>query len=307
MSWDVRPFRRSDREQVAQLVNRHAAAVVPGAGASVNSVLGQFEREADEFIVEPWMDQRRALVAEQDGAIVAAALLVRYRGDAHVGATYRNTAEIRWLLFRPMAPPGNPYWRDARPAAEALLAACLDQCREWRVARVYADGSLPIPGVYGVPEQWPHVRQLYRDTGFVPDGATEIVLLADLAGLPDPGQSPVPGMRQRRLLGINGTRFAAELGDECVGYLETEELASAERHARQGGLADIGNLYVTEGCRRRGIGTWLLRHAALWLRQGRVDRLLAYTTVDATAELAFLAGNGFVEISRTQRGWHRPV
>ncbi len=35
---EVRPFRRSDRDQLTQLVNAHAAAVIPGMGASVSTV-----------------------------------------------------------------------------------------------------------------------------------------------------------------------------------------------------------------------------------------------------------------------------
>jgi hypothetical protein len=78
----IRPFRRADRDQVTALVNGHAAAVVPGVAASVNTVLAQFEREPDEVIVDPWVLERRALVAEQDGGIAAAALVVRYRDEA---------------------------------------------------------------------------------------------------------------------------------------------------------------------------------------------------------------------------------
>jgi GNAT superfamily N-acetyltransferase len=28
-----------------------------------------------------------------------------------------------------------------------------------------ADGDLPVPGVYGVPEQWPHIVSLYQRAG----------------------------------------------------------------------------------------------------------------------------------------------
>ncbi|HEY7015085.1 MAG TPA: hypothetical protein VH480_20145, partial [Streptosporangiaceae bacterium] len=43
-SIEVRPFRRSDREQLTNLVNTHAAAVVPGLGVSVSAVLSDLER-----------------------------------------------------------------------------------------------------------------------------------------------------------------------------------------------------------------------------------------------------------------------
>ena len=118
-SFDIRAFRRADRDQLARLVNSHAAAVMPGASVSVNTVLSQLEREPDEFIVDPWVSERRTLVAEQSGAIVAAALMLRYRADTDVGETYRNAGEIRWLLFWPMAPADNPFWEDGHAAANA--------------------------------------------------------------------------------------------------------------------------------------------------------------------------------------------
>jgi hypothetical protein len=42
-SVQVRPFRHSDRDQLTQLVNAHAEAVVPGMSVSVNTVLASLE------------------------------------------------------------------------------------------------------------------------------------------------------------------------------------------------------------------------------------------------------------------------
>jgi GNAT superfamily N-acetyltransferase len=306
--FEVRPFRRADREQVTRLVNTHAAAVMPGAAASVNAVLNQFEREPDEFIVGPWVGERQTMVAEQDGSVVAAALLVRHRDGPDVGEAFRNAGEIRWLLFWPMAPAGNPYWSDGQAAAQGLMDACLGQLVRWQVSRLYADGALPVPGVYGVPEQWPHIARLYTDNGFaVALDGSEILHLADLADLPGPGEPPLPGLELRRLVGINGTRLSAHLGQTAVGYIEVEVVDPAERHTRHAGLADIGNLQVIESHRRQGVGTWLLRHAAQWLRLGHVDRLLHYAAPEETAEIAFVERNRFSEITRTRRGWERPV
>jgi GNAT superfamily N-acetyltransferase len=306
--FEVRPFRRADREQVTKLVNAHAAAVMPGVAASVNAVLNQFEREPDEFIVGPWVAERQTIVAEQGGSIVAAALLVRHRDEPDVGGAFRNVGDIRWLLFWPMAPAGNPYWSDGQAAAQGVMDACLRQLERWQVSRLYADGALPVPGVYGVPKQWPHIARLYTDNGFVPapDG-TEILHLADLTDLPGPGEPPLQGLQLRRLVGINGTRLAAHLGETLVGYIEVEVLDATERHPRHGGLADIGNLWVNEDHRRLGVGTWLLRHAAHWLQLGHVDRLLNYAAPEQTAQLAFVERNRFSEVTRTRRGWERPV
>jgi GNAT superfamily N-acetyltransferase len=151
----VRPFRRPDREQLTALVNAHVQAVVPGVSVSVNTVMSQLERDPGEFIVDPWVAERSTLVAEQRGRMVAAAHLLRYGTGAEVGETIRGAGEINWLLYWPEA----SYWPDSTAAAGTLMAACLDQLRRWPATRSSADGALPAPGVYDLPEQWPHIRR----------------------------------------------------------------------------------------------------------------------------------------------------
>ena len=129
----VRPFRRGDRDQLTDLVNAHAGAVVPGMSVSVNTVLGSLERQPGEFIVDPWVSERVTLVAEQRSRVAAAAHLLRYYPDDRAGPGYRDTGEIRWLLYWPLAPAGNPCWPDVTGAAEALIAACIEVFGRWGV------------------------------------------------------------------------------------------------------------------------------------------------------------------------------
>jgi hypothetical protein len=161
----VRPFRRGDRDQLTDLVNAHAGAVVPGMSVSVNTVLGSLERQPGEFIVDPWVSERVTLVAEQRSRVAAAAHLLRYYPDDRAGPGYRNTGEICWLLYWPLAPAGNPCWPDVTGAAEALIAACIDVFGRWSVTGQSAGGELPVPGVYGVPEQWPHIARFTGGPG----------------------------------------------------------------------------------------------------------------------------------------------
>jgi ribosomal protein S18 acetylase RimI-like enzyme len=304
-SFSIRPFRRDDRDQLTLLVNGHAAAVVPGASMSVNTVLSQLEREPGDFIIDPWVAERRALVAEQAGVIVAAALLVRYRDGEDVGSSFRAAGEIRWLLFWPMAPDDNPYWNSGHEAADALMGRAIAQLDEWQVTSRQAGGSLPHPGIYGVPEQWPHIERLFERHGFEQHGPTELVLMADLDRFEPPGEPPVPGLTVRRLVGMIGTRLTANVGGDPVAHIEVDHLDQPERRSRSGGLADIGNLFVGDEHRRRGVGSWLLRQAAQWLRLGHVDRLLAYAWPEEADQLAFLAHHGFVELTTTRKGWLR--
>jgi GNAT superfamily N-acetyltransferase len=298
----VRPFRRGDREQLTALVNAHVQAVVPGLSVSVNTVMSQLERDPGEFIVDPWVAERVTLVAEQRGRVVAAAHLLRYGTGEAVAASYRDAAEISWLLYWPEA----TYWPDSAEAADSLTAACLDQLGRWGGSRWSADGALPAPGVYGVPEQWPHVRALYQRAGFVHDGHTEVVLLAHVDQLPRPSAAPVAGLTVRRSVGVNGTRLSACLGAEVVGYVEVEtNLAEGGRLAQLAGWADVGNLHVAGPHRRRGVATWLVGQAADWLRLGRVERLLDYAWAEEEDCLALLGRLGFRELTRTARGWVR--
>lgn len=302
-SIQVRPFTRGDREQVTTLVNAHIGAVVPNVSVSVQGLLSQLEREPGEFIVDRWVTERLTLVAEQRGRVVAAAHLLRYGADERVGDTYRDAGEIRWLVCWPAA----PYWPDAPDAGDALATACVAQLARWGVRHRYADGALPAPGVYGVPEQWPHVRGIYERAGFRADAdgdsRTEVVFLAAVEDLPKPAVPPVAGLTVQRAVGINGTRIAGRLGDTVIGYIEVDtNLDTGARMSRLGGWADVGKLWVEPAHRRCGVGTWLVAQAGAWLRLGGVSRLLDYADGGADGYAAFLATVGFTVLTRTTRG-----
>jgi hypothetical protein len=145
----------------------------------------------------------------------------------------------------------------------------------WGVTRQYAGGELPVPGVYGVPEQWPHVAALYRRAGFSHTGHTEVVYLAPVGDLPGPGSPPLDGLTVSRPVGINGCRLSAALGEEVIGYIETEILDEGERMWRHGGWADA------------------------WL-EGTDPAGQSYDDYRA-----FLPAVGFRELTRTARGWTR--
>ena len=310
---EVRPFRRSDRDQLTQLVNAHVAAVVPGMGASVSAVMSALERRPGEFIEDPWVRDRITLVGEQAHRIAAAAHLLRYFPDERAGPAARDVGAIHWLLFWPEAPAGNPCWPDATAAAEALMAECIGQLEQWGVARQEAGGELPVRGVYGVPDQWPHISTLYERAGFAHTGHTEIIYLASVERLARQGEAPIAGLSGRRTVGMNGTRISAMLADEVIGYVEVEIFDEGERLVRPGGWADIGNMHVSEPYRRFGVGSWLLSQAADWLHTANIDHLLDYAWLDGTdpggqdyaASRAFLAATGFQELTRTRRGWTR--
>lgn len=302
-SLKVRPFHRDDRDQLTELVNAHVSAVVPGLSVSVNTVLNQLQRRPDEFITDPWVAERVTLVAEQRQHIAAAAHLLRYRTDDATGADYRNAGVIEWFLFRPPA----SFWPDSEQAADLLMAACLAQLTRWKVSRRHADGQLPAPGICGLPEQWPHVRASYEGAGFAQTGPMEVLLMATVADLREAVGAASPDPAVQRTLGECGTRFSIRLGADVAGCVEVDtSVDRPERHARNGGLAQLTELHVAEPYQDSGLEERLLAHVAQWLRMAGTDRLLACASAEDTEEIARMSRYGFQVLSRMARGWeHR--
>lgn len=296
---EIRPFHRSDRDQLTDLVNAHIEAVLPGVSVSPNAVLSQLEREPDEIVVDPWVTTRHTLVAVQRDRLVAAVHLRTFADEERVAPDYRGAGEFLWLLF----------WPDSEEAADALAAAGLAALERTGTRRIHGDGSLPAPATYGVPNVWPHVAAALERAGFTPGPRVEAILVADVADLPRPVDPPVPGLELRTALGGRGTRLTAVLDSAVVGIHEVQtDLTAGGTRSRLAGWADMWELHVDAAHRRRGIGTWLVGHAADLLRLARADRLLAYTTPDeADGELPFLQAMGFRELTRTRRGWLREV
>jgi GNAT superfamily N-acetyltransferase len=294
----IRPFQRSDREQVTGLVNAHIGTVLPGVSVSVNAVMSQLEREPGEIIVDPWVSERATLVAIERERVVAAAHLQRYASDERVSDSYRNLGAIRWLVCVPQN----------TAAGDALVAACREQFATWQVAREATDVSLPCPCCYGVPDCWPHLRELFVRGGFRHEGRTEVILVASVGDMPAAVEAPFPGLTVRREMGgpvVAGTRFSAWLEDELVGFVDlVTDLTNGGALSRLAGWAEIDSLFVEEAYRRRGVATSIVAHAADWLRLGHCDRLIAYCWPEQTDILGFALSAGWRELTRTARGWY---
>ena len=302
----VRPFQRSDRDQVTDLVNAHLAAILPGLSVPVSTVMSQLEREPGEYVVDPWVASRLTLVAEQRDRIVAAAHLVRYADADHVGPDYRGAAEIRWLLCWPTTGPRY----DHEAVGARLVQACIRTLESWHARRQYANGGLPAPAAYGVPEVWPHVLRLLADAGF-DRGREERILVARVTQLAGRRRvsTPWPELEIARSVGAAGTRFSAVDSEGRWGYLEVDTtLTEHNRFARGPSVADIGNVWVEPDVRRRGLARWLLAEVTRWLDLAGTELVLGY--VDETTskgEIGFLTSAGFDPLVTTWRGWERPV
>lgn len=228
--FEIRPFQRADRDQLADLVNAHASAVVPGMGTSVASLLASLERDPAEAITDPWVTQRVTLVAEQQRRVVAAAHLLRYGDQAPTRRELLRPRPSRVARLLARGPGRQPPLGRRHCRGRDVMASCIARLEEWRAARQCAEGDLPVPcGVYGVPEQWPHVRKLYERAGFSHTGHSEVVYLARVVDLPRPGAAAGHGLEVRRSIGMRGTRLSALEGEGPVGYIEVEIRGRAER------------------------------------------------------------------------------
>ena len=297
---DVRPFERRDREQLARLVNAHVAAATPGGSIPVATLLGDLERPFGEELVGPWVTELATLVAVKRERLVAAAHLRRFTAGPAASECYRDAGEIRWLLC----------WPDHVAAGRAVRDRSLAQLSEWGVRIQHADGSLPAPGVYGVPDCWPHVRGLYAEAGFdATDGQRELILAGRLDRVDPPADVPLEGLTLRREVGPTmGVAFNAALENDVVASFEVDDdLTRAGSNLAFSGWAEECNHWVREDLRGRGIGSWLLASGAAWLRLGGRTRLMTYVLDDADADawLRYYARFGLVAVNRTTRGWRR--
>jgi GNAT superfamily N-acetyltransferase len=96
------------------------------------------------------------------------------------------------------------------------------------------------------------------------------------------------------------------LDGEVIGFVDLlTDLTIGGTLSRLAGWGEIDSLWVDEAHRRCGIASWLIGHAADWLRLGRADRLLAYCLPAQTDVLELARHVGLRELIRTERGWIR--
>ena len=303
---EVRPFVRSDRDGLTSLANRHIAAVLPGGSIPVAALLSQMERDSAETVIDPWVIDRHTIVGIETDRVVAAAHLKRYGTDNRVSPSFHDAGVIDWVICDP----------DCLAAGTAVMQAATAHLATWGVRIWYADGTLPCLGVYGVPDAWPHVQQLFAEAGFSDDGGQiEVVFAGDLADVAPPTLPAIEGLAVRRVVGPLGTAFQALLDRTVIGVFEVEDTHGVG-NAQLARWADECNHHVGAAHRRQGIGTWLFAQGCEWLRLGGKNRILTYAIerraedaepMEGTADewATYYARFGLQPITRTRRGWKR--
>jgi GNAT superfamily N-acetyltransferase len=271
----VRPFDQAYLPQLVELVNVHLAAVVPGWATTRSFLAETLEKNHTEYVTDPWVAERATLCATEGHRVLAAAHLLRYGTGPEINDSYRGTGEIDWFLSLP--------GRD--DAASAVLAAARGLLATWEVRREWGwGGGVPAgPPLSGVPDSWPHVAAALGAAGYeIPTKSHREVLYGGrLDSVPAPGEPPVAELEIQRTVGNNGTLFAAVLGAEELGRCEVRrDLTHGGSLPALQGWAELWEIQVREGWRDRGIGGWLLQHAASWLRLSGCDRVVLNVTED---------------------------
>ena len=179
----------------------------------------------------------------------------------------------------------------------------------WLVRRQYADGDLPTPATYGIPDAWPHVARVLGAAGFEPALArVEVLLAGTLDEVPHVGRPPDPDVALERSVGTFAARFTAVAHGEVLGFVEAQDdHTRGGSLARLDGWADLAELHVVERARGRGLGSWLVSEMVGWLRLGGTRRFLVALGQDDLPLEPWFARFGWRRIGRTRRGWERVV
>jgi ribosomal protein S18 acetylase RimI-like enzyme len=285
-------FEQRHLKPLLELVNLHLSAALPGACVSADVLAAHLERNVGEYIVDPWVLERTTLCVPDGYRLAAAVHLLRYADRPEASPDWRAIGEIGWLVFR----------AGCENAAAELLATAREQFATWHVRDEHGWGAgLPDVSICGVPDAWPHIDAALRAAGYAPDPNVhrEALFGGWLADIPAPGAPPLTGLTLARTAGPHGTRFAATLDNKQVGFCEFSQTSA--------GWAEGWELHVHENFRRRGLGTWLVRHAVAWLRLAGCERIVLSVTEDdeQAGAGAFYRAFGWDVLTRQVNGWRR--
>jgi GNAT superfamily N-acetyltransferase len=295
---EVVPLAADHLDQLAALFNAHLDAVVPGFALPAAYLAGRLTRDPGEAIVDPWVVRRRTLVVVERDRVVAACHVLRYGATGEVGPAFRDVGEVAWLLA----------WPSDRAAAEAVLSAGLGLLADWGTEAPWlCTGSMFVPSLSGIPDTWPHIAAILRAASYAPDAEREEVLYGGrIDHLEPPPEPPIEGLVLARRMCDFAPRFAAERGGESIGLFDVgSDVTAGGAVPALSGWADPWNLWVDERYRSQGVGSWLVRSAAPYLRLGGCDRMLVSVAVDDERAGAgrFYERLGLVRLARLERAW----
>lgn len=264
----VQLFERSHLPRLLELVNIHLAATIPGWSFSEEFLAGHLRRNYTEYITDPWVEERKTLCVVEGYRMLAAIHLLRYGAGPEVGHDYREAGEVDWFVALP----------ERNEATAEVLAAARDCFAGWGVKKEYGwSHGLPIVPMWGVPDCWPHIAEALFAAGYQPPPChpPEALYGGRLDGVPAVAKAPVADVTVQRTVSPDGVRFSATLDGEEVGFCEVApDLTCGGVLPALRSWAGLQEMQVREEWRNRGIGGWLIEHAAAWLRLAGCDRIV---------------------------------
>ena len=289
------PLDRSHLHQTLALANSHLGNLVPGWSMTLDYFWERLQSNPEEYVVDPWVVERKSIVGIVRDRVCAAAHLLRYGDDTR----WRGVGEIAWILF----------WPEEREAGAAVLSECRRQMEVWKVSKEQISGSLPVPVCPGIPDVWPHIGHLMETSGYSADGDfDESVYGGTLDGIPGPGRPPINGATIHREVGNLTTRFVARVEGRDIACCECiSDLTAGGQLPAFAGWAEIAELESSEPMRNRGVGSWILRHAVEWLRLAGCERIVMSVAREHEKAGAgrFYNRFGWMPLVRQKKHWRR--
>ena len=291
---EIEDLRDEHLEQVRYLINCHLDAVIPGWGLPTEYIAARLQTNPEEDVVDPWVAERRSLVALSKDRVCAAAHMLRYGADTPV----EPKGEICWLLALAEEPE----------SARTVFTAAVELLQSWDIEIDGIGVALPTPVICGVSEAWPHLIDLFEEQGFAPQADTQIILYGGtLNQIPPPGEAPVDGVALNRKLGRDSCRFAARVNGERSARFECNaDLTQGGRLPALNGWGELYDIGVKPEWSTNDMDTWVVRHAVQWLRLGGCDRGLMNVSIkDAAWGDRFFADLGWERLASPVTWWEK--
>ena len=289
------PLDPSHLHQTLALANSHLGTMVPGWSLTPDYFRERLNRNPEEYVVDPWVVERKSIVGIVRDRVCAAAHLLRYGDDTR----WSGVGEIAWILF----------WPREREAGAAVLSECRRQMRAWQVTKEQISVSLFVPVCVGIPDVWPHIGGLMEQSGYsANDDIDESVYGGSLEGISGPCGPPIKGASIQREVGNLSTRFVARLEGRDIACCECiPDLTAGGQLPALAGWAELAELETCETMRNRGVGSWIVRHAVEWLRLAGCERIVM--AVARENEMAgagrFYNRFGWMPLVREKKHWRR--
>jgi GNAT superfamily N-acetyltransferase len=282
--------------QLTTLVNQHLSTAIPGVWLTSTHLMQRLYRHPEQYVTDPWVSERHTLCCIDNGRVIGAAHVLRYRDDHEVGDSLRGMAEIAWMVFYP----------DHAQAAHALYDAIALVCKTWGKTVMFAcENGFAITTLHGIPTTWEHLITFFETHTALRSDTVEYVYCGDIADMPPRPANPLLRIT-RAFRDDRGLTFIGVMDGEEIGVCQVDvELTSGGALPHMSRFAEITNMQVEAANRGMGYGAVLLGHAAAYARQCGASRLILTTDHDdhARGSGAFYRACG-LELTATLRiGW----